>query len=44
MQVRKKGSLFAGYAGISIDYALQITASLNMLVRALPEDGLAFIS
>ncbi|OAE35389.1 hypothetical protein AXG93_2587s1040 [Marchantia polymorpha subsp. ruderalis] len=35
LAVSKKGTLYAGYAGISIDYAMQITASLNMLV-ALP--------
>ena len=30
--VINRGTLYAGYAGISIDYALQITMALGMLV------------
>ncbi|BBN10413.1 hypothetical protein Mp_5g03360 [Marchantia polymorpha subsp. ruderalis] len=37
LAVSKKGTLYAGYAGISIDYAMQITASLNMLVRTMTD-------
>ncbi|GJP77074.1 hypothetical protein CLOP_g7507 [Closterium sp. NIES-67] len=35
--VINRGSVFAGYAGISIDYALQITAALGMLVRQMTD-------
>eukprot|EP00897_Mesotaenium_endlicherianum_P001676 jgi/Mesen1/1536/ME000133S00550 len=37
LAVAKRGSLFAGYAGISIGYALQITGSLSMLVRQMTD-------
>ncbi|CAM6094780.1 unnamed protein product [Calypogeia fissa] len=37
LAVGKKGTLYAGFAGISIDYAMQITASLNMLVRTMTD-------
>ncbi|CAI5463391.1 unnamed protein product [Closterium sp. Yama58-4] len=35
--VVNRGSVFAGFAGISIDYALQITAALGMLVRQMTD-------
>eukprot|EP00850_Spirogloea_muscicola_P003812 SM000015S01312 [mRNA] locus=s15:1174764:1185983:- [translate_table: standard] len=37
LAVADRGSLYAGYAGISIGYALQITASLSMLVRQMTD-------
>ena len=37
LAVSQKGTLYVGLAGISIDYALQITQSLSMLVRNMTD-------
>ena len=37
LAVSQKGRLYVGLAGISIDYALQITQSLSMLVRNMTD-------